>query len=298
MKITETSVSSGRPYPIRMILKVAGLSSAAWYTASRAKAQKDRPGPKPLVSDDELLAAIRKDLATSHFHSEGHKKVRARLRRKGIRAGRKRYLRLMEAHGLLAPVRPRSNGSSRHHDGTIRTDHSNSMWGTDGKQFWTRENGLCWFFGVIDHCNDEIIGWHAAVIGDRFAALEPVHQAVTKEFGSLDKGIVHDTGLFLRSDHGSQYDSRDFQAELKYLGLSHSPAFVRSPECNGIIERFNRTLQEQVFDVHCFKSIDEAREIIAKFIDDYNHHWLIERLGHRSPLEFKADRKQDLLKCA
>lgn len=298
MRMTETSVGNGRPYPIRMILKVAGLSSAAWYTASRRKAQKDRPGPKPLVPDDELLAAIRVDLETSHFHSEGHKKVRARLRRKGIRAGRKRYLRLMKAHGLLAPVRPRCNGSSRAHDGMIRTDHPNTMWGTDGKQFWTRENGLCWFFGVIDHCNDEILGWHAAVIGNRFAALEPVHQAILKEFGSLDKGIVHDTGLFLRSDHGSQYDSRDFRAELKYLGLAHSPAFVRSPECNGIIERFNRTLQEQVFDIHCFSSIDEARVVIAKFINDYNHHWLIERLGHRSPLEFKADSKQELLKCA
>lgn len=298
MRITDTSVRSGKPYPIRMILKVAGMSSAAWYTASRAKAQRERPGPKPLVSDGDLLAEIRDDLEHSHFHSEGHKKVRARLRRKGIRAGRKRYLRLMKAHGLLAPVRPRCNGSSRAHDGMIRTDHPNTMWGTDGKQFWTRENGLCWFFGVIDHCNDEILGWHAAVIGNRFAALEPVHQAILKEFGSLDKGIVHDTGLFLRSDHGSQYDSRDFRAELKYLGLAHSPAFVRSPECNGIIERFNRTLQEQVFDIHCFSSIDEARVVIAKFNDDYNHHWLIERLGHRSPLEFKADSKQELLKCA
>jgi putative transposase len=298
MRITETSVSSGRPYPIRMILRVAELSSAAWYTASRVKAQKNRPGPKPLVSDDDLLAAIREDLATSRFHSEGHKKVRARLRRKGIRAGRKRYLRLMRAHELLAPVRPRCNGSSHPHTGTIRTDRPNRMWGTDGKQFWTRQNGLCWFFGVIDHCNDEILGWHAAVIGDRFAALEPVHQAVIKEFGTMDKGIVNDTGLFLRSDHGSQYDSRDFQAELIFLGLSRSPAFVRSPECNGIIERFNRILQEQVFDVHCFESIDEARRIIAEFIDNYNRYWILERLGYRSPLEFKNDQKQDLLKCA
>lgn len=287
-----------QPYPVRMVLKVAGLSSAAWYTGSRAKAQKNRPGPKPMISDEELVAAIRQDLASSCFHSEGHKKVRARLRRKGIRAGRKRYLRLMKAHNLLAPVRPRWNGSSRRHDGTIRTDHPNRMWGTDAKQFWACQHGLCWFFGLIDHWNDEILGWHASVIGDRFAALEPVHQAVKNQFGSVGKGIVHDTGLFLRSDHGSQYDSRDFQAELTYLGLVHSPAFVRSPECNGIIERFNRTLQEQVFDVHCFETIDEAREVIRKFIDDYNRFWLIERLGHRSPLEFKAERQNVLLKCA
>jgi transposase InsO family protein len=298
MRLSEQSVATGKSYPARMVLYIAGLSSAAWYTSSRAKISKQRPGPKPVISDEELVLAIREDLAASPFHSEGHKKVRARLRRKGMCAGRKRYLRLMKANNLLAPVRPKCNGSSRPHDGKIVTEHPNRMWGTDGKQFWTRQNGLCWFFGMIDHWNDEILGWHTSIIGDRFAALEPVHQAVLKEYGSLNKGVVQDIGLSLRSDHGSQYDSRDFQTELKYLGLMHSPAFVRSPECNGIIERFNRTLEEQVFDVHCFESIDEARQVIAKFIDDYNRSWLIERLGYRSPLEFKAELLPALLKSA
>ena len=298
MRLSEQSVATGKSYPARMVLYIAGLSSAAWYTSSRAKISKQRPGPKPVISDEELVLAIREDLAASPFHSEGHKKVRARLRRKGMCAGRKRYLRLMKANNLLAPVRPKCNGSSRPHDGKIVTEHPNRMWCTDGKQFWTRQNGLCWFFGTIDHWNDEILGWHTSIIGDRFAALEPVHQAVLKEYGSLNKGVVQDIGLSLRSDHGSQYDSRYFQTELKYLGLMHSPAFVRSPECNGIIDRFNRTLEEQVFDVHCFESIDEARQVIAKFIDDYNRSWLIERLGYRSPLEFKAELLPALLKSA
>jgi len=36
--------------------------------------------PKTAVSDDALLAAIRKVLAESHFVGEGHRKIRARLR--------------------------------------------------------------------------------------------------------------------------------------------------------------------------------------------------------------------------
>jgi transposase InsO family protein len=298
MRLQERAAEGSKAYPVRLVLKVAGLSSSAWYTGSRAKAQKLRRGPKPVISDEVLLAAIREDLQSSRFHSEGHKKVRARLRRKGVCVGRKRMLRLMKANNLLAPVRPKWNGSTRQHDGTIVTEHPNRMWGTDGKQFWTRQNGLCWFFGVIDHCDDEILGWHASVIGNRFAALEAVHQAVVKEFGALGRGIVCDTGLFLRSDHGSQYDSGDFQAELKYLGLAHSPAFVRSPQCNGIIERFNRTLQEQVFDIHSFETIEEAREAIARFIDDYNHFWLIERLAYRSPVESRIERQESFLKSA
>lgn len=298
MRRQETSHVTGGPYPLRLVLKAAGLSSAAWYSGPRTKAEKCRPGPKPVISDEELLSAIREDLASTPFHGEGHKKVRARLRRKGIRAGRKRYLRLMKANGLLAPVRVRGNGSARPHDGTIRCERLNQMWGTDGKQFWTRQEGRCWFFGVIDHCHDEILAWHAAKVGNRFAALEPVRQAVVREFGSLTKGIAGNMGLSLRNDHGSQYDSRDFQNEVKYLGLVSSPAFVRSPECNGIIERFHRTLQEQVFDIHCFDNLEEARTAIANFIHNYNHYWLLERHGHRSPLEVRESFNHSLQKCA
>ena len=51
-----------RPYPVRLVLKVAGLSSAAWYTASRAKLEKQRPGPKPVTSDAELRLAMEIEL--------------------------------------------------------------------------------------------------------------------------------------------------------------------------------------------------------------------------------------------
>jgi len=93
-----------KAYPVRMVLKIAGLSSAAWYTASREKLVKLRPGPKPAISDDVLLVAIRKDLDNSRFHSEGHKKVRARLRRTGICVGRKRLLRVMGARGSFRMI--------------------------------------------------------------------------------------------------------------------------------------------------------------------------------------------------
>ena len=58
---------------------------------------------------------------------------------------------------------------------------------------------------------------------------------------------------------------------------------VRLPQCNGVIERFMRTLKEQCLWLHRFHTLDEARIVIAAFIERYNHQWLIERLGHRTP---------------
>ena len=52
-----------------------------------------------------------------------------------------------------------------------------------------------------------------------------------ERFGAFASDVA--VGLQLRHDHGSQYVSHDFQAEIRFLGIENSPAFVREPEGNG-----------------------------------------------------------------
>ena len=60
---------------------------------------------------------------------------------------------------------------------------------------------------------------------DRFEAIEPVRQGVGDGFGAFGKNVA--SGRALRHDHGSQYASHHFQAEIRFLGIASSPAFVR-----------------------------------------------------------------------
>ena len=53
--------------------------------------------------------------------------------------------------------------------------------------------------------------------------------------------------------------SDDFQAELRFLGIVSSPAFVRQPEGNGCIERFFRTLKEQLLWVRHFTDVEDMQ---------------------------------------
>ena len=92
-------------------------------------------------------------------------------------------------------------------------------------------------------------------------------------------------GLRLRHDHGSVYMSNDFQGEIQFLGIEPSPAFVRQPEGNGCIERFFRTLKEQLLWVRRFRDLEELQAALLEFRDRYNHHWLLEKNGYRSPAE-------------
>ena len=68
-----------------------------------------------------------------------------------------------------------------------------------------------------------------------------------------ERGLAH--GLLARHDHGSKYVSDYFQDELKFLGITSSPAFVREPEGNGVAERFIRTLKEQLLWVRTFDTV-------------------------------------------
>jgi transposase InsO family protein len=262
--------------------------SSVYATAPAASAAAPgKRGPKTPVADEALVAEIREVLAACPFHGEGYRKVRARLAHRGVAVSGKRVLRLMRAHGLLAPRRLGPPNGNPAHDGTIITERPDVMWGTDGTRFYTEEDGWCWFFGAIDHHLDEIVGWHTAKIGDRWAALEPIRQGVRHAFGRFGKDVAR--GLALRCDWGPQYIADAWINEVKWLGCTISPSYVGEPECNGVAERFMRTLKEQCIYLHQFRTLEDARQVIAEFIARYNAEWLIERLGHRTPAQARAD---------
>lgn len=286
---TQVSPSTQRRYPLTLICRVYCLARSTVY-AARATPPPiafTKRGPKTSVSDGDLLTAIRQILATSPFHGEGYRKVRARLAHAGLKVGGKRVLRLMRQHHLLAPRRLGPPNGNPAHDGRIITERPNEMWGTDATRFYTGQDGWCWFFGAIDHYTDEVVGWHVAKRGDRWAALQPLRDGVQTLFGSFAKDIAR--GLQIRCDWGPQYIAAAWIAEVHWLGMTISPSFVGEPQCNGVAERFMRTLKEQCLYLHQFESLDQARQIIGAFIQRYNHDWLIERLGHRTPMQARLD---------
>ena len=140
-----------------------------------------------------------------------------------------------------------------------------------------------WLFALIDHYSNEILGFHIVPVGQgtRWAALEPVKQAVRRIFGKIEKGVCHDLGL--RHDWGPQYAAKDFAKELAYLGIANSPGFEHEPETNGVIERFFRTAKENYLWLEHFTDLADARERIGAWLERYNTHWTIGRLDYNTP---------------
>ena len=277
------SPATGRRYGRRRTCQALGVPRSTLY-AVRARAQQSRPqqkrGPKTDWTDAELTTQIRDVLSRSPFVGEGYRKVWTRLRLTGIRTSKGRVLRLLRAAGLLAPTRAGQPHGPRAHDGTIIPDRPDAMWGTDATAGWTDE-GTATIFIAVDHYTAECVGIHAARRGTRCEALEPLRQGIQAYFGTYREQAA--PGLALRHDHGSQFMSDDFQAELRFLGTTSSPAFVREPEGNGCAERFIRTLKEQLLWVEQFATVEDLRQALLAFRERYTREWLIGRHGHRSP---------------
>jgi putative transposase len=288
-----TSPATGRRYGVARVCQAWEVPRSSFYAArqagaddAEATASPARRGPSPTVSDQALLAAIRADLARSPWTGEGHRKVWARLRAMdGIRVSRKRELRLMREHALLSPhrARPRPEAAHERH---IITEAPNVMWATDATQITTVQDGKVWLFGVAEHWNAELLGWHVAKRGTRYEAIQAIGMAVRQRCGHLDADAVR--GLALRHDHGSNFMSDAFQRQIRFWGISPSYAFVGEPETNGVIERLFRTLKEQIVHGRIFQTVDEVRNAVRAFVARYNAEWLIEKNGHRSPNAMRA----------
>jgi putative transposase len=278
------SPSTGKPYGLKRVCKVWEVARSSFY--SKRKKSLSKRGPRPQIRDNKLLNMIQDDLKRSPFKGEGHRKVHSRLKRKGIKVGRNRVLNVMRINKLLSPNRS-SYRIPNPHDGKIITDAPNIMWGSDGTKVATVEDGWVWVFTVAEHWNTECLGWHVCKVGDRFAALEPILQAVKKIYGRLDKGIAR--GLRLRIDNGSQYTSDYFLQQIAYFGIEDSFGLVRQPETNGVAERFHRTLKEQAIEGRSFKNTEEVREAVKQFVKIYNEQWLVAKLQYQSPEEARQN---------
>jgi hypothetical protein len=147
---------------------------------------------------------------------------------------------------------------------------------------WTGGDGWVWVSACVDH--DTAEAWaHLAKVGDRFAALQPIYDAVIDRWGQL--GPDEARGLALRHDWEPQYRSAYFTGSLAWLGITDSPALLGEPKTNGCAERWIRTLKDQCLWAQLHDTIDEFRQAGTGFVDRGNTSWRFQRHGHQTPQE-------------
>lgn len=212
----------------------------------------------------------------------GYRRVAWWLRRKeGLLVNRKRVLRVMRERGLL--VRSRRLRARRQKEwGRVEATEPNQIWQSDMTKIWAGPAvGWAYLVSVIDCCTREIVGWHLSNRCRTADALAAVEQAVLERLPAGSREV----NLTLTTDNGTQFTSARFLETLGRLRITHRRTAYHHPEGNSYIERFHRSLKEEEVWTAEYRSVEEARVSIARWIEEYNHDRPHRGVENRTPRE-------------
>jgi putative transposase len=265
-----TLVAEGHsPSALARILKVSRQAIYRVPTQPPGSATRLRP---PVDEIEKAIVEVAENNPT-----DGYRLVTAWVCRKLGRAiNRKRVLRVMRERKLIQRhcVEPR-----RRRPGFFKVTRPGELWHLDMTSVWVAEHGWCYLNAIIDCCTREIVGWDLTVRCRAKEAIAVIERAVAEQ-------RVHPGMLTLGTDNGSAFTARATRLVLSGLGVSHRRGGYRDPESQAFIESWFRYLKQRCVWRHEFETLDQAREVIAAYIDHY-HDRPHSRLNYRTPREVR-----------
>ena len=94
------------------------------------------------------------------------------------------------------------------------------------------------------------------------------------------------------SDNGRQFIARDFKDFIRIAGMTHVRTSPYYPQSNGKIERWHRTMKTDAIRRIAPASLEEARKVVAEFVDHYNNARLHSALGFITPADMLQGRQE------
>lgn len=266
----------------RAICRLLGVTRSA---LDRHHAHDHESAPDP--ADGALLARI-KELIELH-PTYGYRRIWARLRfGDGRHINRKKVYRLMRAQGWLICQRPSAPKPRVARKKSVAT-HANERWAVDATHIDCGADGWGHLLAVIDCYDREIVGWEFALRGRANEAERALEMACLQRFGTLrPSGKLP----IIRSDNGLIFQSRRFRQACQFDRSGQEFITPYTPEQNGLIERFFRSLKEECVWQHQFKTFTDAKHAITRWIAWYNAERPHQALGDRSPRQYHQEQVQ------
>jgi putative transposase len=211
---------------------------------------------------DEILAARIKGII-ERYPRYGYRRVHAVLwHLEGWVVNKKKVQRIMQRKGWIVHRRPAGKRPRAQGLPSVVPD-SHMRWATDIAHLFYGKEGWCHLALVIDCGDRELIGWRLSRSGKASIAEAALEEALMRRFGLLKKTS---RPLTLRSDNGLVFTSKRYRATVRLYGLHQDFITPYTPEQNGVMERFIKSLKEEYIWLHRFENLENARKVIGRWI--------------------------------
>lgn len=261
---------------LRRSLGILDASKGSYYYKPNSVHRSDEGA----LRDPAILEAIM-ELALEH-PTYGTRMMTALLSKKlGRPVNRKQVQHAYRVLGWNKPQLTKSEVLKGASDKIPKPTGMNQIWQTDMTYIRCGIDGFGYLFNVLDVFSREWIAYVFDLLASKENAIQAVVRAMERHPEA--SGIVA-----LYSDNGTQYTSEAFRKSVKLLGIEHRFIAYNTPEQNGFVESFHRTLKKEYVWPYDFKSFQEAREGIARAFIEYNQTRPHSSLGYVSPYEFIA----------
>jgi len=87
------------------------------------------------------------------------------------------------------------------------------------------------------------------------------------------------------SDNGPQFIAKDFKQFIRVCGLTHVRTSPYYPQSNGKLERWHGSLKQEHWRLATAETLDDARRIVGRYVEHYNHARLHSALGYITPAD-------------
>ena len=127
---------------------------------------------------------------------------------------------------------------------------------------------------VLDGCSRFIVHWELREqMTER--EIEVILQRAKERFPQARPRII--------SDNGPQFIAKDFKEFIRLCGMTHVRTSPYYPQSNGKIERWHQTLKASAIRPQTPLSLEDARRIVAEFVEEYNERRLHSAIGYITP---------------
>jgi transposase InsO family protein len=127
---------------------------------------------------------------------------------------------------------------------------------------------------LLDGCSRYIVHWEIRETMTE-VDVEQIVQRARERFPGVTPRII--------SDNGPQFVAKDFKEFIRVCGMTHVRTSPYYPQSNGKIERWHRTIKGDCIRPETPLSLEDARRIVARYVEQYNTVRLHSALGYVTP---------------